>query len=97
MDIKTTTKISHIEDSVNQYDYCKQRCFYSMAIKWYLENERDVTNIEEWDIEYYIVAMGFIGGNQVRVFQLTDDQVFKRATTTDNTIKRIYWHTVNDK
>lgn len=97
MDIKTTTKISHFEDSVNQYDYCRQLDFYTMAIYWYLKNERNVTDIDSWDISYYIVAMDTTGTNEVRVFTFTQKQVYDRTATIDDVINRIYWHTVNDK
>ena len=38
-DLKTTQKLWHFEDSIDQYDYCRQLAYYSMAVDWYLEEE----------------------------------------------------------
>ena len=34
MDIKTTAKLWHFEDSMKEFDYCRQLCFYQKAVYW---------------------------------------------------------------
>ena len=47
-DLKTTQKLWHFEDSIDQYDYLRQLCYYTMAVKWYLKNEYG-DDPDKWD------------------------------------------------
>lgn len=93
MDIKTTTKLHHFEDSVEQYDYFRQLAFYALAIKWYLENERGEEHVEDWKIWTYIIAIDAIDTAEVSVYRITDNQLWKRLSTITTTIADIIWHT----
>lgn len=41
MDIKTTSKLWHFEDSMKEFDYARQLQFYKMAVGWWLEKHKD--------------------------------------------------------
>lgn len=96
MDLKTTVKISHFEDSVNQYDYTRQLEFYTMALIWYLENERQ-QDPSEWHFDWYIIAMDTLETNEVRVFKFLDEQVIPQSVKILNAIDEINWHRTNNK
>lgn len=91
MDLKTTAKIAHFEDSVNQYDYTRQLEFYTMALIWYLENERG-EDPTKWHFDWYIIAIDSIGDGEIRVFKFTDDQVIGSAVKILYAIDEIKWH-----
>lgn len=96
MDIKTTTKISHFQDSVNQYDYTRQLMFYTLALQWYIENElhEDYTL---WSFKWYIVAIDSLDTNEVRVFEFKDLQLVDAFVRLKDAIQDIKWHMDNDK
>lgn len=96
MDLKTTVKIGHFEDSVNQYDYTRQLEFYTLAIIWYLEHERQ-EDPTLWHFNWYIIALSTTESNEVRVFKFTEDQVLPKSLIILDTIDRIKWHTDNNK
>lgn len=96
MDLKTTVKIGHFEDSVNQYDYTRQLQFYTMALIWYLEHERN-EDPSLWTFQWYIIAIDTIDDNSVRVFKFTNEQVIPQALKILDTIDRIAWHVFHDK
>lgn len=96
MDLKTTVKIGHFEDSVNQYDYTRQLEFYTMALIWYLENERN-EDPSLWHFDWYIIAIDTTGSNEIRVFKFKDDQVLPKSVPILNTIDEIKWHQDNGK
>lgn len=95
IDLKTTVKLWHFEDSVNQYDYLRQLCFYSMAIRWYLEHERN-ENSEMWKYEYYIVAIDSTQYSDVRVFKIHESVVFQRQSDIIKALFNIDWHQQNN-
>ena len=94
MDLKTTAKIYHFEDSMKEYDYLRQLCFYKMAVEWYLENECG-ENPAEWSSDFYIIGIDTINQYDIRVFQFTDEY-FKHDNTRErivNALTDIKWHT----
>lgn len=95
MDIKTTVKINHFEDSVNQYDYTRQLEFYTLALSWYLEHERE-EDPTVWHFDWYIIAMDTTGNGRVRVFKFTDDQVTLQSVKILDAIDDIKWHIENN-
>lgn len=90
MDIKTTGKLWHFEDSMKEFDYCRQLCFYRDAVEWYLEQIG--YDAMEWKFMYYIIAIDTIN-NDVRVFALSEKQISSNEDTCYNTIQYILWHT----
>ena len=95
MDLKTTAKINKFEDSMKDYDYLRQLCFYTKAIEWYLENELN-EEPGEWLFEWYIIAIDTISDNSIRVFGFTEDQVYSRLDTIEQALKDIKWHQDNN-
>ena len=94
MDIKTTAKLWHFEDSMKEFDYCRQLCFYHEAVYWYLNNELKLSNdeINEWRFEYYIIAIDTTGSNEIRVFKLATPQVTSRGVAIHDFMAVYLWH-----
>ena len=98
-DLKTTQKLWHFEDSIKTYDYLRQLDYYSMAVRWYLVNECDVTadEIFEWTFEYYIIGIDTTGSNEIRVFKIEQKDVSSRDETIMTALDVIAWHQSNNK
>ena len=94
MDIKTTAKLWHFEDSMKEFDYCRQLCFYQEAVYWYLNNKLELSSdeINEWRFEYYIIAIDTTGSNEIRVFKLATHQVTSRGVTIHDFMSVYLWH-----
>jgi hypothetical protein len=93
-DLKTTQKLWHFEDSIDQYDYLRQLDYYSMAVRWYLVNEYDITadEIFEWKFEYYIIGIDTTGSYEIRVFKIEQEDVSSRDETILTALDHIAWH-----
>ena len=98
MDIKTTAKLWHFEDSMKEFDYCRQLCFYQEAVYWYLNNELELSSdeINKWRFEYYIIAIDTTGSNEIRVFKLDTHQVTSRGVTIHDFMSVYLWHLGTD-
>lgn len=96
MDIKTTAKLWHFEDSMKEFDYCRQLCFYKEAVYWYMKNVLKLSEdeINEWKFEYYIVAIDTTGSNEIRVFKLSTYQVSSRGVVIHDFMLNWFWHTI---
>ena len=94
MDIKTTAKLWHFEDSMKEFDYCRQLYFYQEAVYWYMRNVLNLNEdeISEWTFEYYIVAIDTTGSNEIRVFKLTSSQVNSREVIVNDFMYDWLWH-----
>lgn len=98
MDIKTTAKLWHFEDSMKEFDYCRQLYFYQEAVYWYMRNVLNLNEdeISEWTFEYYIVAIDTTGSNEIRVFKLTSSQVSSRGVIVNDFMYDWLWHIATD-
>ena len=98
MDIKTTAKLWHFEDSMKEFDYCRQLCFYQKAVYWYLANVLELSNdeIDKWEFEFYIIAIDTTGSNEIRVFRLSTPQVTSRGVTIHDFMRVYLWHLGTD-
>lgn len=94
MDIKTTAKLWHFEDSMKEFDYCRQLCFYKKAVYWYLTNILELSTDEfyKWRFEFYIIAIDTTGSNEIRVFKLASIQVDSRSDTIHDFMTLYLWH-----
>ena len=90
-DLKTTQKLWHFEDSINQYDYCRQLAYYSMAVDWYLEEECGEEPLD-WTYEYYIIGIDTTGSYEIRVFKVEPYMIQPRMDTIYNALDAIAWH-----
>lgn len=95
IDLKTTVKLWHFEDSMKQYDYLRQLCFYAQAIRWYLEFERN-ENPYIWEMEYYIIGIDSTTDSYIRVFKFEEDIVNSRLEDITNALETISWHQKNN-
>ena len=94
MDIKTTAKLWHFEDSMKEFDYCRQLCFYKEAVYWYLANVLELSNdeLDKWAFRFYIIAIDTTGSNEIRVFALGSAQVNSRKETINMFMVEYLWH-----
>ena len=97
-DLKTTQKLWHFEDSIEQYDYLRQLCYYRNAVVWYLEEECGVHNAElNWTFEFYIISIDTTGTNDIRVFKVEPYMVDSRDHIIEDALSNIGWHQMNNK
>lgn len=94
MDIKTTAKLWHFEDSMKEFDYYRQLYFYKEAVYWYLSNVLELSNDEfdKWTFRYYIIAIDTTGSNEIRVFMIGSGQVNSRSDTIHDFMTLYLWH-----
>jgi hypothetical protein len=90
-DLKTTQKLWHFEDSIKQYDYCRQLMYYTMAVGWYLKYELG-EDLKDWSHEWYIIGIDTTGSNEIRVFKFTKDLIYSHADTIEHALEHIAWH-----
>ena len=90
-DLKTTQKLWHFEESIEMYDYCRQLMYYTMAVRWYLKNER-YEDPKEWEFKYYIIGIDTTGSYEIRVFEIDEAAVLVREFTIADALMEIAWH-----
>ena len=95
-DLKTTQKLWHFEDSIDQYDYLRQLMYYTMAVEWYLDEEYKENGLG-WTFEYYIIGIDTTGSNEIRVFKIDEYMVESRGPVIENALSSIAWHQMNNK
>ena len=95
-DLKTTQKLWHFEDSMNQYDYLRQLCYYYQAVVWYLRYELK-EDWNKWSFEFYIIGIDTTGSNEIRVFKIDQFDVYSRKDIILNAMQNIAWHQSTDK
>lgn len=93
-DLKTTQKLWHFEDSIDQYDYLRQLCYYKMAVLWYLEHEcgQEKPELNGWTFEFYIIGIDTTGSNEIRVFRVEPYMVDSRDHVIEDALVEIAWH-----
>jgi hypothetical protein len=90
-DLKTTQKLWHFEDSMNQYDYLRQLCFYYQAVVWYLKYELK-ENPNDWSFEFYVIGIDTTGSYEIRVFKIHLFTVQSRRDVIFDAMENIMWH-----
>ena len=95
-DLKTTQKLWHFEDSMEQYDYLRQLAYYMWAVRWYLNAEckEDPT---KWKFSFYIIGIDTTGSNEIRVFNFTEAQMVRPSMKIMDALRDIAWHQASDK
>ena len=104
MDLKTTAKLYHFEDSMKEYDYCRQLAYYTLAVKWYLIHEKgvDAKELDEtWIFNRFIIAIDTVNDYSIRVFWLSEPDIqimgekpYKRIVSA---LDEIAWHQTTDQ
>ena len=95
-DLKTTQKLWHFEDSIDQYDYLRQLCYYKKAVLWYLKNEYGEDPLT-WNFEFYIIGIDTTGSYEIRTFYIDEYAVNSRLAIIHNTLDEIAWHQTTGK
>lgn len=91
IDLKTTADVYNFKHSVEEYDYYRQIAFYTLALTWYMKDQG--YDIEDYDIEAYIVAIQSNGNNEVRVFNmLNEKELLARKDLIADTLTEISYH-----
>lgn len=96
MDLKTTVHIANFAESMHQYDYLRQLCYYTMALRWYIEHELG-EHPDEWKFKWFIIGIDTTGTNEIRVFKFTYEQVISRLDTIEKALNDIKWHIETNK
>ena len=96
-DLKTTQKLWNFEESIHQYDYLRQLCFYYQAVVWYLQYELGVKNWNDWTFKFYIIGIDTTGSNKIRVFEIDKNDVYSRKDTILGAMQDIWWHQTTDQ
>lgn len=106
-DLKTTQKLWHFEDSMETYDYERQLSYYTMAVKWYLENECGVDAEDiayHWKFSHYIIGIDTTGSYEIRVFRvelkLYESKKLNLVSTTAKIQEALFdiaWHQKTNK
>ncbi len=96
VDLKTTSDVYNFKHSVELYDYYRQMAFYVYALTWYLEKELNY-NIDDYDLEIYIIAIQTNGKYEVRVFNmLNEEELLIRREVITNALTEISYHISSD-
>lgn len=90
-DLKTTQKLWHFEDSINQYDYLRQLSYYYSAVCWYVREELG-EDYFDWTFEFYIIGIDTTGSNEIRVFKISKEAVDSRGLIIIKALDDIAWH-----
>ena len=97
IDLKTTQNVYNFAHSVEEYDYYRQIAYYGLAIQWYMQEVLNL-NSEDYDFEAYIIAIGKDSNNEIRVFNMKEDNMLNnRISLISNTLKKISWHISTDQ
>ena len=96
MDLKTTAKLWKFEESINMYDYCRQLMYYTMAARWYIDNELN-DDSTKWEFSYYIIGIDTTGTYDIRVFKINEKDIYSRSDVIQKALTDIAWHQVNNK
>ena len=92
VDLKTTVHIGCFEESMKEYDYLRQLCFYYQAVMRYMFFDLYINNIKQWTFKFYIIAINTINNNEVRVFEFSKEQIESRFDTIKDVLRQIHWH-----
>ena len=96
MDLKTTAKLWHFEESIEMYDYGRQLAYYKNAVWWYLKNECN-ENLNDWSFKFYIIGIDTTGSNEIRVFEIPETLIVERDKVILSAMLEIGWHQANNK
>lgn len=92
MDLKTTAKLWHFEDSMVGYDYLRQLMYYKMAVEWYMLNEKNIDTKDKWTFKFYIIGIDTVEDYSIRVFEVHFANIAEREYTIIHALDEIAWH-----
>lgn len=96
IDLKTTPNVYNFKHSIEEFDYFRQIAFYGLAIQWYMQEVLNL-NTEDYDFEAYIIAIGKDKYNQIRVFNMNNQQILsEKVDLITETLNKISYHITSD-
>lgn len=91
IDLKTTSDVRNFKHSVEEYDYYRQMSFYLLALTWYMKDQG--IDISDYDCEVYIIAIQTNGNNEVRVFNMmNEDEIMDRKDLIFSVLSELSYH-----
>lgn len=92
IDLKTTSDVYNFRHSVEEFDYYRQIAYYILAATWYLI-DLGIKDIDDYDLEAYIIAIQTNGNYEVRVFNMFNEQeLLDRKNLIADTLAEISYH-----
>ena len=96
IDLKTTQNVYDFKHSIEEYDYYRQIAYYGLAIQWYMQEVLNL-NTEDYDFEAYIIAIGKDKYNQIKVFNMNNQQILsEKVDLITETLSKISYHITSD-
>jgi hypothetical protein len=96
IDLKTANTFNKFKERCNEFSYFRQMAFYWMAINWYFVNELKL-NFEEYTKETYIVALKTVDDPEVKVYNITEQNLKDGWLDMTEIFTQLAWHWENDK
>ena len=91
IDLKTTSDVWNFKHSVEEFDYYRQITFYLAAITWYMKDLG--IDVSDYDAEAYIIAIQTNGNNEVRVFNMfNEEEINDRRNVITEALTEISYH-----
>lgn len=97
VDLKTSSHLPEFKDKFIEYKYYRQMAFYWMAIYWYFKNILIDKDINEYNKETFIVAIGIKDPIEIKVFEITEPTLNKGLEEIDPLMNQLEWHFKEDK
>jgi len=95
VDLKTTAKnVYDFEAAYKKYGYYRQAAIYMKSVLWLL-NEKGY-NINDYDIECYIVAVQSTGANECDVIKVSNNDLVQGVKEFEIQLERLTYHIEND-
>jgi hypothetical protein len=95
VDFKTTAKLADFKESFYNYGYDRQLVFYTNALLFSLADTIG-PDLENWTIEYYIVACDTIT-HETKSFKIEESDLEEAKLEIDELLNRAKWHMDNNK
>lgn len=97
VDLKTSAKnVYNFVKPYESYKYYRQLALYKKAVMWYVKNVLKL-EIEEWEIETYIVAVQTTGHNECAVYAPSDSDLIRGDRENLDSLNTMKWHFDEDK
>lgn len=96
IDLKTANTFKDFKERCNEFSYFRQMAFYWMAINWYFVNTLKL-NFDEYTKETYIVALKTVDDPEVKVFNITEQQLTDGWISLTELFTLLAWHWENNQ
>ncbi|HSH51276.1 MAG TPA: PD-(D/E)XK nuclease-like domain-containing protein [Bacteroidales bacterium] len=97
IDLKTTKNINKFKDSFFEFNYDRQLAFYSLAASEFVKKTFPEENIDNYEIEFYIVAVDKNTEPESKVYFVKYETIFKALEEIISLLNDIHWHFTHNK